>query len=152
MLTPDNNFKPGIINLLNCKCPRCRRGDMYAHGVSYNLKKFMKMNETCPVCGQVFDIEVGFYYGTSYVSYGITIVFSVITFILWWLIIGISVDDNRVIYWLIVNGIVIMALQPFFMRLARTVWLSFFVHYDPNWKEKPAKSYERINRDQKDAW
>ncbi len=152
MATPDKDFKPGIINILNCKCPRCRRGDMYVHGVSYNLNKFMKMNETCPVCGQVFDIEVGFYYGTSYVSYGITIVFSVITFILWWLIIGISVDDNRVIYWLIINGIIILALQPFFMRIARTVWLSFFVRYDPNWREKPAKAPERINRDQKDAW
>ncbi len=125
---------------------------MYAHGVSYNLKKFMKMNETCAVCGQVFDIEVGFYYGTSYVSYGITIVFSVITFILWWLIIGISVDDNRVIYWLIINGIIILALQPFFMRIARTVWLSFFVPYDRNWRENPARIPERTNPDQKDAW
>ena len=152
MATPEKDFKPGIINILNCKCPRCRRGDMYVHGVSYNLNKFMKMNETCSVCGQVFDIEVGFYYGTSYVSYGITIVFSVITFILWWLIIGISVDDNRVIYWLIINGIIILALQPFFMRIARTVWLSFFVPYDPNWRENPAKAPERINPDQKDAW
>ena len=125
---------------------------MYVHGVSYNLKKFMKMYDTCPVCGQVFDIEVGFYYGTSYVSYGITVVFSIITFILWWLIIGISVDDNRVIYWLMINGILILALQPFFMRLARTVWLSFFVSYDPDWRNKPAKAPERINPDQTDAW
>ena len=111
--TPEKDFKPGIINILNCKCPRCRRGDMYVHGVSYNLKKFMKMNETCPVCGQVFDIEVGFYYGTGYVSYGLYFVFSVITFLLWWLIIGVSVDDNRVIYWLIINAILILAFNHF---------------------------------------
>src|SRR5688572_2909002 len=152
MATPCKDFKPGIINILNCKCPRCRRGDMFVHDVSYNLKKFMKMNETCPVCAQVFDIEVGFYYGTAYVSYGLYFIFSVITFLFWWLIIGVSVDDNRVIYWLIVNAILILALQPFFMRLARTVWLSFFVPYDPNWREKPAKAPERINPDQKNAW
>ncbi len=125
---------------------------MYVHAVSYNLKKFMKMNEACPVCGQVFDLEVEFYYGTSYVSYGITVAFSVVTFILWWLIIGISVDDNRVIYWLANNGIIILALQPFFMRIARTVWLSFFVPYDPNWRQNPAKIPERTNPDQKDTW
>ena len=48
----------------------------------------MAMNKTCPVCGQSTEMEVGFYYGTSYVSYVLTIVISVLSLLLWWLIIG----------------------------------------------------------------
>jgi hypothetical protein len=53
------------------------------------------MHAHCPVCGQPTEIEVGFYYGTGYVSYAITVGFSVITFIAWWVIFGFSTDDNR---------------------------------------------------------
>ena len=34
------------------------------------------MNKECPVCGQPTEIEVGFYYGTSYVSYALTVALS----------------------------------------------------------------------------
>jgi len=36
------------------------------------------------------------------------------------------------------------------MRLSRTIWLSFFVRYNPHWKEQPLneESLERIIPDQ----
>jgi hypothetical protein len=43
----------------------------------------MKMHDQCPVCGQPTDLEVGFYYGTSYVSYALTVVFFIFFFFLW---------------------------------------------------------------------
>jgi len=55
------------------KCPRCRTGDMFRTRRPYDLKRFMKMNERCPVCGQRMEIEIGFYYGTSYISYALTV-------------------------------------------------------------------------------
>ncbi|RYF95611.1 MAG: hypothetical protein EOO02_23090, partial [Chitinophagaceae bacterium] len=67
---------PGITKLLACKCPRCRRGDMFAVKNPWQLKTTMKMNESCAVCGQPFDIEVGFYYGSSYVSYALSVALS----------------------------------------------------------------------------
>src|SRR4051812_39339890 len=91
--------KPGIHNLLVCKCPRCRRGNMFQDTNPWHLKSTMKMNKVCPVCTQPFNIEVGFYFGSSYVSYALTIALSVATFIAWWLIIGFSLDDNRIFYW-----------------------------------------------------
>jgi len=30
------------------------------------------------------------------------------------------------------------------MRFSRTLWLSWFVKYDPDWKEKEINKYERI--------
>ncbi|MBC7935604.1 MAG: DUF983 domain-containing protein [Rhizobacter sp.] len=120
--------------LFNHKCPHCRTGNIFEDDGSYNLKSFMKMNDNCTVCGQRTEIEKGFYYGTGYVSYAISIAFSVSTFVAWWVIIGISVNDDRIFWWLGVNIVLMLILQPYFMRLSRVVWLSFFVKYDRNWK------------------
>lgn len=97
------------------------------------------MNENCPVCGQQTEIEQGFYYGTGYVSYAITVAFSISTFVAWWILIGISVNDNRVFWWMGINALFMLILQPYFMRLSRTVWLSIFVKYDRNWKSGKTK-------------
>ena len=110
------------------------------------------MNEPCAVCGQSFDIEVGFYYGSSFVSYAFSVALSVASLIIYWLTVGISLNDNRFFYWLIVNAILLIGLQPVLMRVARAVWLAFFVCYDRNWKTNPAKEPERINEDQKNNW
>lgn len=143
--------KPSILNLLQCKCPRCRLGDMFVSKHAYR-KGFMKMHDRCEVCGQYFDIEVGFYYGSSYVSYAIAVAISVATFVAWWIIIGISANDNRIIYWLVFNAILILAMQPMLMRVSRTVWLAMIVKYDPDWRIHPAEVPERTNEEQKNAW
>ena len=143
---------PSILNLFLCKCPRCRRGDMFQDKNPWHLKNTMKMNKECPVCGQPLDIEVGFYFGSSYVSYAFTVALSVATFIIWWLTIGFSLYDNRVFYWLAFNSVFLIALQPYLMRVARTGWLSFFVWYDKNWKTIPPKPLERTNKDQEANW
>lgn len=111
------------------------------------------MNKTCPVCGQPTEIEVGFYYGTSYVSYALTVGLSVASLIAWWLIIGLSVNDNRFFYWLGFNAVLLIVLQPWLMRLSRSFWISWFVRYDADWKEhQPEDVSERMNPDQADNW
>lgn len=146
---------PGYLSAtLNCKCPRCRKGDLFQYKNAYNLKdgNYMKMNERCSECGQPTEIELGFYYGTSYVSYALTILFSAITFVLWWIIIGISLNDNRLFWWLGIDVFFLLLLQPFFMRLARSFWISCYVKYNKNWQiEKPVEP-ERTNDRLKNAW
>ena len=147
-----SNSNPGILNLLKCKCPRCRIGDMFQYPNVYNFKKFMLMNDQCDVCKQHFDIEVGFYYGSSYVSYGLTVFLSVVTLVIWYFLIGFSATDNRIFYWVITNGVLLIILQPWLMRFSRTLWLSFFVKYNPNWRTEEAPLPERLNKSQKNAW
>ncbi len=106
----------------------------------------------CPVCGQRTEIEVGFYYGTSYVSYALTVAYSVATFIAWWVLLGFSLYDSSIVYWLIFNGITLLLLQPVFMRLSRSLWLSWFVKYDPNWKNNKVNEPERIVTEHMDNW
>lgn len=130
--------------MLGLKCPRCRKGFMFKHPNPYkklSLKYMLDMPERCPVCGQKFELETGFWYGTGYVSYGLAVAFSVFTFIAWWVLIGFSVDDNRLFYWLIANAVILILLQPWFMRLSRTVYLYFFVKYNPNYKTEETVKY-----------
>ena len=103
----------------------------------------MKMNDKCTVCEKRMEIEVGFYYGTAYVSYALTVAFSVSTFVAWWVIIGISVNDTRFFWWMGLNIILLIVLQPFLMRLSRAIWLSFFVRYNTNWQTEKPGNFER---------
>jgi len=138
---------------LGCRCPRCREGKLFTHPVTFSFKKNMQMNKSCPVCGQASEIEVGFYYGTSYVSYAISIAVSVSTLVAWYVLIGLSTDDNRFFYWLAFNAVFLIMLQPWLMRVSRSLWISWFVKYDPDWKEhQPEDVSERMNADHANNW
>ena len=151
MNEPDKR-PPYVWSVLNNKCPRCRQGNLFVSDKPYTFKNNVKMHEFCPVCGQRTEIEVGFYYGTSYVSYAITVAISVATFVAWWVLLGFSVKDNSIFYWLGVNAFLLIVLQPLLMRFSRTLWLSWFVRYDANWKDKEAEKYERVVKEQMNNW
>ncbi len=133
-----------FLSVIKHKCSRCRTGDMFKTKKLYNLKEFMKMNTRCPVCGQILEIEPGFYFGTSYVSYMLTVALSATTFVAWWVIIGLSLNDNRLFWWIGVNTVILLLSQPYLMRLSRSMWLSFFVKYNPNWRTERAEEPERL--------
>jgi hypothetical protein len=58
---------------------------MFAIKNPWNLKQTMKMNDICPVCDQHFNPEPGFYFGSSYVSYALTVALSGATFVAFWI-------------------------------------------------------------------
>jgi hypothetical protein len=137
----------------SCRCPRCREGRLFTHGVSFRFKRNLEMNKECPVCGQPTEIEVGFYYGTSYVSYALAVGLSLFTFTAWYLLIGMSTTDDRFFFWLGFNAVLLILIQPWMMRLSRSFWISWFVKYDPDWKlHKPDDVSERMNPDQANNW
>ena len=77
------------------KCPRCRRGHMFKNSNPWKLKKVFDMPTHCEECGQQFELEVGFWYGTGYVSYALSVAMSVASFVAWYVLIGMSTKDNR---------------------------------------------------------
>lgn len=149
---PGSTENASAFNLLKCKCPRCRKGDMFEDKNPWHLSKTMKMNKECCVCNQPLDIEVGFYFGSSYVSYALSVALSVATFLAWQVFIGFSLYDNRIFYWLALNAILLLVAQPYLMRVSRTGWLAFFVHYDKDWKINPPQPLERTNKEQENNW
>ncbi|MBC7589181.1 MAG: DUF983 domain-containing protein [Chitinophagaceae bacterium] len=146
---PTSNY---LLNTLANKCPRCRLGYLFKSTNAYDLRNNMKMHERCLVCNQPTEIEVGFYYGTAYVSYVLTVAFSVATFFAWWVLIGISIKDNSIFWWLGINSVLMILMQPLFMRLSRSLWLSWFVKYDPDWKKNKLEEPERIVKEQMNNW
>jgi rRNA maturation protein Nop10 len=119
-----------LSSIMANKCPQCRQGNLFIHPNPYDLRTTMRMPENCPVCGQKFELQTGFYFGTGFVSYGLTVLFSGVTFALWWFTIGMAVKDNRVLWWLGLNAALLILLQPPIQRLARSVWIALFVRYD----------------------
>ena len=96
------------LSIFNMRCPRCRRGKMYKDANPYSrlsLKHIFDMYDNCPVCNQKYDMEPGFWYGTGYVSYALAVAISTTTFVAWWVLIGISTEDNSTQYKAMKNGI-----------------------------------------------
>ena len=124
------------------RCPRCRRGPMFTTNNAWNLKKVFSMYEKCPECHQPYELEVGFWYGTGYVSYALSVLYLIGTFILWFLLIGMSVDDNRFFWWMGLSTVSLLILQPWLMRFSRVLYLNFFVKYDPDYKNTPVIKFD----------
>jgi len=137
-LRPTPNY---FWSILTMRCPRCRRGPMYKDPNPYRkltLTHISDMHDNCPICSQKYDMEPGFWYGTGYVSYALAVAVSVASFIAWWVLIGVSVSDNRVMWWFISNSVLLVVLQPWLMRLSRVIYIRFFVSYDPDYdKNRP---------------
>ncbi len=123
-----------IASVLSNRCPKCRRGKLFTSSNPYNFRTTMDMPKNCPVCGQAFELETGFYFGTGYVSYGLSVLYLGLSFIFWWFAIGISVADNSIYWWLGINSVLLLVLQPVLQRLSRSVWIAFFVRFDPGCK------------------
>lgn len=141
-----------VTSILRCKCTRCRRGDMFKTSNPYDLKNFMKMNDRCPVCGQPLDMEPGFYYGTNMISYALAVLLSGVTLLLWYLTIGFNLQDNRFFWWILANAVFLIAIQPPLMRISRTVWLAFFVHYNKDWQNGEYVKQYSVNKEQSANW
>lgn len=150
---PEKKKRYYLTSILGNRCPRCREGKVFEKNSAYE-KNSIRMHENCPVCGQPTEIEVGFYYGTGYVSYALSIAVLVATFVAWKVLIGVtfSIDDNRIFYWMGTAFTILLILQPVLMRLSRILWLSWFVKYDPNWRNKPTPKAERIVPEHMKNW
>ena len=83
-------------NLVSFKCPRCHEGNLFINKW-YNFPNGNKMVERCKVCGQRTEIEPGFFQGTGYVSYGLTVGFSLITFAIWVLTTGYTLQNKEIL-------------------------------------------------------
>jgi uncharacterized protein (DUF983 family) len=123
--------KPNILtSILGLKCPNCRKGHMYTNKSIFPLGKMMEMPERCPVCGQKMELEVGFYYGTGYVSYGLSVAIAIFNIVWYAVLVGFSWKDNSVFWYLGITIVMLILLQPLIMRLSRVLYLYMFVKYD----------------------
>ncbi|HMT30646.1 MAG TPA: DUF983 domain-containing protein [Bacteroidia bacterium] len=119
-----------LYSIVNNKCPKCHEGDFFMVPNSYDLKNFSKMYPECPVCHEQFEPEPGYYYGAMYVSYAI----NVAVFVSVWVACIVLFGEVGVWYQVLASVIAGLAMTPFTFRMARLVWINFFVKYDSNAK------------------
>ena len=122
-------------NVLTNKCPRCRQGKLFTSKNPYDFKHNLTMNEHCPVCNQRTEIEVGFYYGTGYVSYALSVAFLVTSYVASAVLFNVNITNNSIFWWLGITCFLLLAIQPPMMRLSRSLWLSWFVQFDKDWSK-----------------
>ena len=115
--------------ILNCKCPRCRSGNMFLKKPSE--KWFNKaMHKSCSVCNQSFEPEPGFYFGAMFVSYAFSVAITFVTIVSIYLLFG------EVESWIYVTSVIFMVLilWPLMFRYSRSIFLNVFggIRYRPN--------------------
>lgn len=122
--------------MLEQKCPRCHQGPLFCTS-AFNLTKFADMPEACPVCGQRYEPEPGFYWGAMYITFAFS---TGIMLVVGFLVYHLLHDPDTWVYISAVAFFTVL-LAPLSLRYSRTLMLYWFggVHYEP----------ERANRNER---
>lgn len=115
-----------LYSIARLKCPRCHKGNLFLSPNPYSFSDIDKMPDNCPVCGQKYWLEPGFYYGAMYISYALTIALSVSVFV------AMIVLWHFDMYWYLgINSTAILLLFPPIFRVSRAIWANIFIKYAP---------------------
>src|SRR5690606_14294140 len=82
-----------VKSVVRCKCPRCRKANLFTQKNHYNLPKLFDMPDRCPNCGQDFFIEPGFYLGAMWVSYPFVLLTDVLLLAIFFLVFNMSIAE-----------------------------------------------------------
>lgn len=116
-----------LYSIIRLKCPRCQEGNLFLTQNPYNLKIFDKMPKRCPVCGEDFVREMGYYWGAMMVSHATTMVLAVIVHVIIFYFYGWETAPHMISLLTI-----FLILAPVIFRNSRAIWINFFVDYNSN--------------------
>lgn len=125
-----NYSQTKLYSVLKNKCPRCHQGNFFETNDPYDLKIFSRMNARCPLCNEDFQREPGYYFGATYVSYGLTVGFGIALFVIFCV-----VFNFETIPFLLIFTALLILLLPLFYRFARLIWINLFVNFKAVRKE-----------------
>ena len=119
--------------LLNLRCPRCHQGKMFTYS-ALNVTNFAEMPEQCPVCGQTFEPEPGFYFGSMYITFAFNVATTLVLGVLIYYLMG---NPDTWVYVSIVTAFTVL-LTPLILRYSRALMLYLFggAQYNPNWRQR----------------
>jgi uncharacterized protein (DUF983 family) len=112
--------------LLNAKCARCRKGDMFKPGLINS-----KMHERCSNCDLFFERHPGYFYVSMFVSYALAVAEIIILGVATYILSGGS--ENVYLYLGIILSAVVL-LAPFNFKFSRVLHMHFL---DPGLKHQP---------------
>ncbi len=109
-----------IIRILKEKCPHCGTGDVYKEKQSFFQLPVMK--ERCDICNYFFDREPGYFLGAMYISYGLAVIQSIITF----LVLYFFFPTIPTILVVLILGVVIFLFSLKNYKLSRIIYIHIF--------------------------
>ncbi len=114
-------------SLLKEKCPKCRKGDIFLNKRILPLKDCLNTVDYCIVCGQKIKVESNYGQGMNFVFIFIIFFFNLCWY---WPIFRLSFTDNSIYYYISVSAFMVLALQPWLMRLSRVLFLYLIIQFD----------------------
>ena len=114
---------------LHAKCPRCRRGDMFANEM-YGFSS-QKMHVACPHCQMRFEKEPGYWYVSMFVSYAMNVAEMITLAVATYVITG---NLENVYLYMAILFAGILLLSPFNFRYSRVIllyWLTPGLRFNP---------------------
>lgn len=119
-----------FFNALSMKCPRCHQAKMFYYPI-LQFKKTFSMKKKCSCCKLNFEPEPGFYYGAMFISYLLTSFFMLGSYFI--LKLGFHMDTYKAFS---IVFVFVVLIYFYIFRVSRSIWLHFFVKYDPEAKCK----------------
>ncbi len=121
--------------ILALKCPQCREGNLFQFPNAYRLSTTSKMNKSCPVCGEDFEREPGFYFGAAYVSYALTVALWVAVLVALYMFDALGWIEfsffTHVTLFLTTGITTLIVLLPPVYRVSRAIWIQLLTKRKP---------------------
>ena len=119
-----------LYSILFNKCPKCHIGNFWTSNNPFKNMFFSNNNtcKTCKNCSLFYELETGFWYGSMYVSYAI----SVGVMLLFWTLTNFFYPLIDVINEILIIVIAILLVSPLNYHISRLIWINFFIRYIPN--------------------
>ncbi|NEU09081.1 DUF983 domain-containing protein [Flavihumibacter sp. R14] len=136
-LKPQQKEPSALSAALHAKCPRCRKGDLFANSM-YGFKTQV-MNENCGYCGLRFEREPGYFYVAMFVSYGMTVLQMIAIGVLTYLITG---EESSPWIYITTIFVGIVLLSPINYRYSRVIllyWLTPGLNYSPGRRDQSGR-------------
>jgi uncharacterized protein (DUF983 family) len=116
-----------LYSILFNKCPKCHTGSFWASDNPFKNMFFSTENscKTCENCSLDYELETGFWYGSMYVSYAI----SVAVMLLFWSLTTSLFSTITTFNEILIIVIAIILVSPLNYHVSRLIWINFFINY-----------------------
>ncbi len=113
-----------LYSIMRMKCPFCHEGAFFVSH-PYDLAHVGEVHDRCPHCARKLSKEVGFYWGALFVSYGLSIGFSLLMYGLTWFV---RPDLGMLGFFIVVVSATALA-APWLYAMSKIIWANLFFHY-----------------------
>ena len=116
-----------LYSILFNKCPKCHIGKFWDTNNPFRNMIFSTNNscQTCENCSLSYELETGFWYGSMYVSYAI----SVAVMLVFWTLTNFFFPLINVFNEILIIVLAIILISPLNYHVSRLIWINFFIKY-----------------------